>query len=110
MRIMALLTIGLAFSVTGCQHTSITGSESMHERTIHGDVGVAGDDITLTLLSGSDVPKLSIIGEDNRIVVADGARVRKVEIVGEGNTVSVPDDLDVQYSEIGEDNRLENRY
>jgi hypothetical protein len=103
---------GLAVVVVlgGCQHTSITGSESMHERTVQGDLGIAGEDIRVTLLAGSDVPKLSIMGEGNTVVVGDGATVKKVEIVGEDNEVSLPPGLEVTYTEIGESNRLKYRY
>jgi len=49
------------------------------------------------------------MGEDNRVVVQDGAVVRKVEIVGEDNEVICPEGMAVEYSAIGEDNRLKHR-
>lgn len=103
------LTLGLAISLlmlTGCAHTAITGDGSMHERIIKGNVGLVGEDISLTLVATSEVPKLSIMGEGNRVVVAEGARVDKIEVVGEENEVVLPMGLKPIYNEIGEENRL----
>ncbi|MFH0980831.1 MAG: hypothetical protein V2A79_04760 [Planctomycetota bacterium] len=94
---------------TGCTQMAITGEAGRHEQVIHGNVGITGEKHELTILSGSDVAKLSIIGEDNRVVVEDGAVLRKVEIIGEDNEVICPPGLTVQYSGIGEGNRLKHR-
>lgn len=103
---MRLLVPAVLVPLVGCAHTAITASGSRQAQVIHGSVGIIGEDIELTILAGSDVTKLSMMGEDIQVVVEDGAVVRKVEIVGEDNEVSCPTDLTVEYSEIGEGNRL----
>jgi len=90
----------------GCSHTAITGDGSRQSQVIHGSVGITGQDHELTIMPGSDVSKLSVMGEDNRILIREGAAVRKIEIVGEDNQVICPEDLDVEFSTVGEDNRL----
>ncbi len=92
--------------LAGCSHTAIDGEGLRHEQLIQGTVGIKGEDNEIRVLEGSDVPKLSIIGEDNRVFVEDGAWVGKVEIVGEDNHVSCPDGMSVEFSSIGENNRL----
>jgi hypothetical protein len=104
-----LLAGGLIALLTGCSHTAISGEGTTQAQVIHGTVGITGEDHRLTILAGSDVTKVSIIGEEIRVIVDDGAVVRKVEIVGEDNEVLCPADLVVEYSAIGEDNRLKRR-
>ncbi|MBN1514174.1 MAG: hypothetical protein JXB13_19310 [Phycisphaerae bacterium] len=94
----------------GCSRTAIDGEGLRHEQLIQGTVGIKGEDNEIRVLAGSDVPKLSIMGEDNRVFVEDGASVGKVEMVGEGNHVSCPDGMVVEFSSIGENNRLTYRH
>ncbi len=104
------LALAVAAITAGCaQHTSITGDGTRHEQVIHGSVGITGEDHELTILAGSDVTKLSIIGEENRVFIQDGALVWKIELAGEDNEVSCPPDLAVEFSTVGEDNRLKRR-
>ncbi|MCK4342519.1 MAG: hypothetical protein KAY37_12440 [Phycisphaerae bacterium] len=108
-RICIWLLAGTAFVLlTGGahSHTSISGTGSKHEQVMHGTVGISGEDNELTILPGSEVTKLSIMGDDICVFVANGAVVGKVEIVGEDNEVSCPKGMIVEYSEMGEDNRL----
>ncbi len=104
------MTLAVA-SLGGCaaQRTSITGENVDQEQVVHGEVGITGEDHEVTILAGSDVSKLSIWGEDIRVHIADGAVVRKIEIIGEDNTVSCPAGLSVEYSAIGDDNKLRYR-
>ena len=96
-------------AMTGCSHTAIRGEGCEQEQVIRGAVGITGEDHELTILSGSEVTKLSIIGEDNRVVVEQGATIHKIEIIGEDNEVTCPEGASVHYSSIGEDNRLRYR-
>lgn len=102
----AVLGIGLA----GCtQRTTITGEGLKESHVIRGELGISGEDNEVTLLAGSDVSKLSIMGQDIDVVVEEGATVRKIEVVGEDNTVRCPPGLAVDFSTIGEDNKLYRR-
>jgi hypothetical protein len=92
--------------LAGCSHTAIDGEGVRHEQQIQGTLGIKGEDNEVRILDGSDVPKLSIIGENNHVFVEDGARVAKVELVGEDNAVSCPDGMIVEFSSIGENNRM----
>ena len=91
----------------GCaQDLSIIGEGKRLAQVVHGNVGIVGEDHDLRILAGSDVPKISIMGEDIEVFVEDGAVVDKIEIVGEDNKVTCPEGMVVQYSAIGEDNKL----
>ena len=94
----------------GCTQALAISGDGMRD-TLHvtGDVGIRGDDNRLTILAGSDVSKLSIIGDENEVIFEEGAHVSKVEVVGEENEIRVPEGEDVQWSAIGEDNRLRHR-
>ena len=103
--------VGMVSTVlaAGCSHTAISGEGSRHEQVVHGRLGITGEDHRFTILAGSEVAKLSIIGDDNRVIVEDGAVVRKVELVGDDNEVICPEGMAVEFSAIGEDNRLKYR-
>ncbi len=104
------LLAGLAaLLLTGCATVQISGEGSRQEMVILGNVGITGEDHELTILPGSQVTKLSIIGEGIEVVVRPGATVDKIEIVGDDNEVTVPEDMPVEYSQIGDDNRLRYR-
>ncbi len=108
-RVMVPLLGVALMAVTGCSHTSIVGEGRRHEQVVQGTIGLMGEDNEITLLAGSDVPKLSIMGEGNRVIVRDGAWLQKVEIIGEDNEVVCPAGQAVEYTAIGEDNRLRYR-
>lgn len=113
MRSTHLAACTLAASVlvpAGCaQRVSISGEGVVQAQLVHGDVGITGEDHELTILSGSEVPKLSIIGDDVEVIVEDGAQVHKIEIVGEDNTVTCPQNASVQFSSIGDNNKIRYR-
>lgn len=92
--------------LTACAHTDIRGEGTRHERVVVGNVRIHGEDHVLTILPGSEVAKLSIVGDGNYVRVLEGGTIDKVEILGEDNEVVVPHGMVVEYSEIGEDNRL----
>jgi len=102
---LGLLTLSLLLT-TGCAVTRVTGSDSKWRQVAYGNIGIIGEDHEVTLLAGSEVSKLSIMGEDIHVCVEEGAVVDKIEIVGEGNVVECPDGMPIEYSEIGEDNRI----
>ncbi len=105
-----LSLIALALLVlTGCTVTRITGSDSKWRQVGYGNIGIIGEDHEVTFLAGSAITKLSIMGEDIHVYVEDDATVDKIEIVGEGNVVDCPDGMPIEYSEIGEDNRIHHR-
>ncbi len=106
-----VLAAMVLFAMAGCvqQHASITGDGVEQAQVIHGDVGITGEDHELTILAGSDVSKLSIWGDEIKVRIEDGAVVRKIEIIGEDNTIYCPKSLSVEYSAIGEDNKLKHR-
>ena len=109
-RMRIRLLAGLAVvSAAGCSHTAIVGEGQRHEQVVQGTIGITGDGHQFTVLPGSEVAKLSVVGDDNRVVVQDGAVVRRVELVGEDNEVICPEGMAVEYSAIGEDNRLKYR-
>ncbi len=98
-------------AISGCtQHTSISGEGVVHAQLIHGNVGITGDDHELTILSGSDVPILSIIGDDVEVTIEDGARVHKIEIVGDDNLVVCPQNASVCFASIGDNNKIRYRH
>ncbi len=103
-----ILVVAAVFTAGGCaaQQTSITGDGVKQAQVIRGDVGITGEDHELTILAGSDVSKLSIWGDEIKVRIEDGAVVRKIEIIGEDNTIYCPKGLSVEYSAIGEDNKL----
>lgn len=103
---LGLLAGLAALLLTGCATVRIGGEGSRQEMVIQGNVGITGEDHELTILPGSQVTKLSIIGEDVEVFVRPGATVDKIEIVGEDNEVTVPEGMPVEYSQLGEDNRL----
>ncbi len=106
-RLLGVLLIAVLIVTTvGCANTSIRASGTTVERVFVGDIGLMGEDNQLTLLSGSEVYKLSIMGDNNRVYAERGAFVDKVEIVGEDNIVVVPEGSVLEYSEMGEDNEL----
>lgn len=109
-RLRKFLLVGVAtVFAAGCSHTAIDGESLSQEQVVYGTVGIKGEDNELTILPGSEVTKLSIIGQGNRVVIEDGAVVYKVEIVGEDNEVICPEGMSIEYSTIGEDNRLQYR-
>ena len=66
-----------------------------------GDVGITGNGTTLTIPSGSNVPKRSIVGDACKVTVEDGARVGRIEFWGTGNTVTMPDRLNPIAASVG---------
>jgi hypothetical protein len=106
-RTCAWLLAGLVImSSAGCARYAIRGKGGVYEQVYEGSLRINGNDNELTLLTGSDVPKLSIFGRDNRVIFNDGATVSKIEIAGADNAVTYPKGLKFKYSEIGKDNKL----
>jgi hypothetical protein len=103
---LALAMTVLAVVLTGCAHHNITGTGSRHAQVYHGSLRLTGEDNEITVLSGSNITKLSIMGEDNLVYVEEGALLEKVEIVGDDNEVVCPEGMPAQYNQIGEDNRI----
>ncbi|MFQ5806007.1 MAG: hypothetical protein ACE5I3_06115 [Phycisphaerae bacterium] len=104
------LSTGLLLAcLVGCAQNAISGKAGKHEQIYHGTVGITGSDHEVVLLTGSEVPKLSIIGKNNQVIVEDGAVIRKVEIVGKNNEVTYPKGMELRYSEIGKNNQLIHR-
>lgn len=66
-----------------------------------GDVGITGNGTTLTIESGSNVPKLSIVGDACKVTIEDGARVGRIEFWGTGSTVTMPDNLNPIVASVG---------
>ena len=87
--------------LAGCATNPIVGSAGNQAGRFTGDVGISGNGTTLTIQSGSQVPKLSIIGDACTVNVEDGATVGRIEFWGNGNTVTIPDDLNVMTAAMG---------
>lgn len=96
-----VLAGAVAFILAGCASNPIVGHGTVQTGRYNGDVGVSGNGSTLTILAGSNVPKLSIVGDGCKITVEDGAEVRKIEFWGNGNVVSIPSDLQVMVAAMG---------
>ena len=96
---METASIGLLFasdltSPMGCATNPIVGHAVAQAGRYTGDVGITGNGTTLTIQSGSNVPKLSVVGDACRVTIEDGARVGRIEFWGTASTLTSPDDID----------------
>jgi hypothetical protein len=101
---MILKCVALAAAVacaTGCVTNPVVGHGISQTGRYRGDVGITGNGTTLTIQSGSEIPKLSIVGDACTVTVEDGAVVRRIEFWGTANTVTIPEKLDPIVASVG---------
>ncbi len=96
------LAIGMLVLVaTGCATNRIVGQAGTQVERFHGDVGVVGYGTDLTIMRGSQVPKLSIIGDNCKVTIEDGVGLGRIEFWGNGNTITLPENLSVSVAWVG---------
>jgi hypothetical protein len=94
--------LAIAFTcLTGCVTNPVVGHAAVQVGRYSGDVGITGNGTTLTIQSGSNVPKLSIVGDACKVTIEDGARVGRIEFWGTGNMVTMPDNLNPIVASVG---------
>ena len=86
---------------SGCAYNSIAGTGIVRADQYFGNVGVTGGGSNITILTGSKVPKLSVLGSNNTITVEEDVELSRIEFWGKGNTVSIPENLVVRTTEVG---------
>jgi hypothetical protein len=100
MLICTLVATTLAGMVS-CSTNPVVGHGAAQVGRYTGDVGITGNGTELTIQSGSNVPKLSIVGDACIVSVEDGAVVRRIEFWGTANTVTIPDNLNPIVASVG---------
>ena len=84
----AVLVAGAGCS--GVPVTSIDGADMMIQQVVRSEVDLNGDNIQMTFLRGSYVPRLAIDGTCNTIILEDGAAVAWIDVDGQDNEVRTP--------------------
>ena len=100
-RIGCVVAIAAVVWLTGCAANPIVGHGVSQVGRYRGDVGITGNGAELTIQSGSEVPKLSIVGDACIVNVEDGAVVRRIEFWGAASTVTIPDNLEPMVASMG---------
>ncbi len=90
-----------SLGAAGCATNSVVGQAGPQVGRYSGDVGVTGYGTNLTIKSGSQIPKLSIIGDNCTVMVEEGVAVGRIEFWGNGNEISLPEDLTVSIAQVG---------
>lgn len=115
----ACTLVGLATLLIGCQDplrlvfelaphvpvTSFAGHGVVSSSVVRSEVEVFGDEMQLTFLRGSYIPRLAVVGHNNRIRIAEGAAVARIELAGYGNKVVYAQGSPLVITQLG-DNEL----
>lgn len=95
-----MLIIG-SLGIAGCATNSVVGQAGPQVGRYSGDVGVTGYGTNMTIKSGSQVPKLSLIGDNCTVMVEEGVTLGRIEFWGNGNEVSIPEDMTTSIAQFG---------